>query len=64
MGRRRVAMPLLREDPLDSQTKCDTGYIRDRHGNEYSHLSLSGCSAPSEVLAKDMWVKPLAGGVP
>jgi hypothetical protein len=22
------------EGRLDSQTKCDTGYVRDRHGNE------------------------------
>jgi hypothetical protein len=23
---------------LDSQTKCDTGYVRDRHGNQIRSL--------------------------
>jgi len=25
-------------DPVNSQTKCDTGYVRDRHGNEIQSL--------------------------
>ena len=25
---------------VDSQTKCATGYVRDRHGTRYSHVSL------------------------
>ncbi len=27
------AAPLQGWDLLDSHTKCDTGYVRDRHGN-------------------------------
>ena len=28
----------VKRPPLDSQTKCDTGYARDRHGSQIQPL--------------------------